>query len=303
MFLSSAYRRNRIRMSAALIVAAFSFMPLPSEAQQSAVQCQPAARLQRVAELPEGSGLAASRRASGRFWSHNDSGEPVLFALDTNGRVTGRLTISGATIEDWEAVAVGPCPSGSCIYVGDIGDNDAERKRITVYRIAEPADASGSAKLDATLHATYPDGSHDAEALLVTPEGRLLIVTKGDTGPVSLYRFPNELRTGTPVRLERIGGPRDPRAPAENDRITDGAVSPDGQWIVLRTTQALAFYRAADLLAGNWREAGRVALGSVGEPQGEGVTFASNDSVYLMSEGGGKKQPGAFARLTCTLKP
>jgi hypothetical protein len=46
-----------------------------------------------------------------------------------------------------------------------------------------------------------------------------------------------------------------------------------------------------------------VALGSVGEPQGEGVTFGSNDSVYLMSEGGGKKQPGAFARLTCTLTP
>jgi hypothetical protein len=187
--------------------------------------------------------------------------------------------------------------------VADIGDNDAERKRITVYRIAEPTDASGSAKVDATLHAAYPDGSHDAEALLVTPEGRLLIVTKGDTGPVALYRFPNELRTGTTVRLERVGGPRDPRAPAENDRITDGAVSPDGQWIVLRTAQALAFYRASDLLAGNWREAGRVALASVGEPQGEGVTFASNDSVYLMSEGGGKKQPGAFARLTCTLKP
>jgi hypothetical protein len=303
MFLSSAYRRNRISKSAAFIAAAYLFMPLTSEAQQSAVQCKPTATLQRVAELPEGSGLAASRRTPGRFWSHNDSGEPVLFALDTNGRVTGRLSISGATVEDWEGVAVGRCPSGSCIYVADIGDNDAERERITVYRITEPADASGWAKVDATLHATYPDGSHDAEALLVTPEGRLLIVTKGDTGPVSLYRFPNELRTGTTVRLERVGAPRDARAPAENDRITDGAVSPDGQWIVLRTTQALAFYRAADLLAGNWREAGRVALGSVGEPQGEGVTFASNDSVYLMSEGGGKKQPGAFARLTCTLKP
>src|SRR5687768_5757946 len=127
-----------------------------------------------VAELPEGSGLAASRRASGRFWSHNDSGEPMLFALDTNGRVTGRLTISGATVQDWEAVAVGPCPSGSCIFVADIGDHDGDRKQITVYRMVEPADASGSAKVDATLHATYPDGSHDAEALLVTPEGRLL---------------------------------------------------------------------------------------------------------------------------------
>ena len=39
------------------------------------------------------------------------------------------------------------------------------------------------------------------------------------------------------------------------------------------------------------------------EPQGEGVTFGLNDSVYLMSEGGGKKQPGAFARLSCTLAP
>ena len=303
MCLSSPDRRNRISMSAVFIAATVPFMPSTSQAQQSAVQCKPTQTLQRVAELPEGSGLAASRRASGRFWSHNDSGEPVLFALDTNGRVTGRLSISGATVEDWEAIAVGPCSSGSCIYVADIGDNDAERDRITVYRIAEPADASGSAKLDATVHARYPDGSHDAEALLVTPEGRLLIVTKGDTGPVSLYRFPNELRTGTTVRLERVGGPRDRRAPAEHDRITDGAVSPDGQWVVLRTTQALAFYRAADLLTGNWREAGRVALASVGEPQGEGVTFASNDSVYLMSEGGGKKQPGAFARLTCTLEP
>jgi hypothetical protein len=70
---------------------------------------------------------------------------------------------------------------------------------------------------------------------------------------------------------------------------------------VLRSTQALTFYRAADLLAGNWREAERVALGALGEPQGEGVTFASNDAVCLMSEGGGKKQPGAFARLACTL--
>jgi hypothetical protein len=266
------------------------------------VQCTPAGTLQRIPELPEGSGLAASRRSPGRFWSHNDSGEPALFALDGNGRVAGRLNVSGATVEDWEAVAVGPCPSGSCIYVGDIGDNDAERERITIYRLAEPAEPGGSAKAD-VVHATYPDGAHDAETLLVSPEGRLLIVTKGDTGPVALYRFPGELRSGTTVRLERVGAPRERGRPAESDRITDGAVSPDGQWIVLRSTRSLTFFRAADLLAGNWREAGRVALARVGEPQGEGVTFASDGSVYLMSEGGGKKQPGAFARLTCTLGP
>jgi glucose/arabinose dehydrogenase len=302
MVLSVLARRNRIRLAGALVAAASLAMAIAAEAQQSTVECKPTATLQRVPELPEGSGLAASRRTPGRFWSHNDSGEPVLFALDGSGRVTGRLSISGANVEDWEAVAVGPCSSGSCIYVADIGDNDGVRKRITVYRIVEPADANGSATVADTLHATYPDGSHDAEALLVTPDGHLLIVTKGDTGLVSLYRFPSEFPTGTTLRLERVGAPREARAPSENDRITDGAVSPDGQWIVLRTTRALAFYQAADLLAGNWREAGRVALGSVGEPQGEGVAFGSHDTVYLMSEGGGKKQPGAFARLTCTFK-
>jgi hypothetical protein len=63
----------------------------------------------------------------------------------------------------------------------------------------------------------------------------------------------------------------------------------------------LILYRAADLLTGNWREAGRVPLGTLAEPQGEGVTFAADSSLYLISEGGGKKQPGRFARLTCAL--
>jgi hypothetical protein len=196
---------------------------------------------------------------------------------------------------------VGGCPAGSCIYVADIGDNEAERKQIAIYRIPEPADPSGTAKAVDVIRATYPDGAHDAESILVTPEGRLYIVTKGETGPASLYRFPNELPSGTTVRLERVGAPRDLRASDKNDRITDGAISPDGRWVALRSTQALTFYRAADLLAGNWRETARVPLDALGEPQGEGITFSSDGVVYLMSEGGGKKQPGMFARLVCNL--
>ena len=285
----------RIVVAGAIV---FTLPSLHGIAQESASTCKATAAPVAVPELPEGSGLAASRRTPGRFWSHNDSGDPVLFALDGDGRVTGRLQLSGAAVEDWEAVAVGPCPSGSCIYVADIGDNDAERKHITIYRVAEPAGASGSVQVTDQFQATYPDGAHDAEALLVATDGRLHIVTKGDTGAVALYRFPSELRTGTPMRLERVG---DPRPRGENDRITDGAVSPDGLWIVLRSRQSLTFYRAADLFGGNRREGRRVPLDTLGEPQGEGVTFGAGNSLYLMSEGGGKKQPGRFARLACSL--
>ena len=302
MFLRFPYRATRIGLVGA-VVAGASLLPPAARPAQAAVQCRPAGPLVRVPDLPEGSGLAASLRTPGRFWALNDSGAPVLVALDENGRVAGRLRIDGAAVEDWESLAVGRCPSGSCIYVADIGDNDAERDRITIYRIPEPGEASGSVAVSGVFHAAYPDGAHDAESLLVTGDGRLYIVTKGETGPVSIYRFPHELRSGTTLRLERVGEPRDTRRAAEADRVTDGAVSPDGDWIVLRSIRTLAFYRTADLLAGNWREAARVPLAALEEPQGEGVTFGAEAAIYLISEGGNKKRPGAFGRLTCTLNP
>lgn len=264
----------------------------------SAAACQVTGALARLADLPEASGLAVSR-ASGRFWAHNDSGEPIVYALDANGKTAGRVTIDGATVEDWEALAIGPCPAGSCIYIADIGDNDAERSGITIYRVAEPTEAGGSTKVTDTFHAVYPDGAHDAETLLVSPDGALFIVTKGDTGPIALYKFPRELEGGTTLRLERVGQALSSK-PADDARITDGAISNDGEWVALRTRAALAFYRASDFLRGEFREVRRMDLTSLGEPQGEAVAFGTGDSVFLAGEGGGKKQPGTLAVLSCS---
>jgi hypothetical protein len=254
----------------------------------------------RIPDLREGSGVAVSRRSPGRLWAHNDSGEPVLVALDARGAVTGRVRIAGIDVEDWEAVAVGACAGGSCIYIADIGDNEAARTRITIYRVPEPS-SEGSVVVKDTFHATYPDGAHDAETLLVAPDGRLFIVTKGETGAVGLYRFPRELRSGATHRLERVGKPRAAGKAPESERITDGAVSPDGTWVVLRTRHGFAFHRAADLFAGNWADAGHVDLRAVGEAQGEGVAIGADGTVYVTGEGGGKSQPGTFARFACSV--
>jgi len=269
--------------------------------QVPAPRCQVSGPVARIAELPEASGVAVSRRSPGRLWSHNDSGEPVLVALDARGAVTGRVRLSGVKLEDWEALAVGSCPAGSCIYIGDIGDNQAARKRITIHRVPEPSTEDAVAVKE-MFHGTYPDGAHDAETLLVAADGGLFIVTKGETGAVGLYRFPRELRPGATHQLERVGKTRASKKASETDRITDGAVSPDGTWVVLRTRQDLAFHRAADLFAGNWLEAGRVDLKGVGEAQGEGVAIAADGTVFLTGEGGGKSQPGTFARFACSAK-
>ncbi len=235
------------------------------------------------------------------MWTHNDSGQPVVFALDARGTVTGRLRLTNAKVEDWEAIAAALCPGGSCLYVADIGDNDAERDRVTIYRVPEPADADGSVAVKDVFHATYPDGAHDAETLLVTADGTLIIVTKGDTGPVALYRFPKELKAGATHRLERVGKPRDNGKPGSDDRVTDGDISTDGQWTALRTGRALTFYRASELLAGNWRTERTVDLAAAAEPQGEGVALGADSAVFLIGEGGGKKRPGTFLRMSCPM--
>src|SRR5687768_11152758 len=271
---------------------------MASQAKSSSA-CKPAGSMMRLAGLPEASGLVVSRVTQGRLWAHNDSGKPEIFAIDANGKVTGRVTLSGAKLQDWEAMAAVPCGSGACLYIADIGDNSAARSEIIIYRVPEPAKASGSAQVDGVFRASYPDGAHDAEALLAAPDGTLYVVTKGDTGHVALYRFPRELREGVTMRLERVGDPLSNDKPSNDARITDGAFSADGQWVVLRTRTALTFYRASDFLKGNFRKARSVDLKPLGEPQGEAVAFGAANMVYVAGEGGGKSQPGTLAVLSC----
>jgi hypothetical protein len=166
--------------------------------------------------------------------------------------------------------------------------------------VAEPAAATGTATAE-VLHVTYPDSAQNAETLLVTPAGALYIVTKGDTGPVAIYRVPPNAVSGSTHTLQRVGQPRPGDGRTKGERITDGAVSPSGAWTALRTTRAVLFYRTDALLAGDWREAARVDVSALREPQGEGVAFGDEQTIYLVGEGGGKGRPGTLGRLACTL--
>ena len=288
-----------IAMSSSTAVAQGNTQTTPRQDTQS-TQCRPAGPLVQISELPEASGVAVSRSVPGRLWAHNDSGPAQLFALDLHGKVTARVQVTGAKVEDWEAMAVGPCPDGSCLFIADIGDNSAKRPSVTVYRVAEPSGNDAAVKGADAIEMKYPDGAHDAEALLVTPDGSILIVTKGETGPVNVYRAPANARPGATVTLERIGESMQGKA-AQEQRITDGAVSPDGQWVALRSRGSLVFFRTADFLKGQWNEARRVDLAGLREPQGEGVALGNNNTVYLASEGGGKGQPGTLTQFTCEM--
>lgn len=263
--------------------------------------CQPSGPLARIESLPEASGVAASRRTPGVYWAHNDSGDPVIFALDEQGAIKGRVRVTGARVEDWEDVAVGRCASGWCLYIADIGDNSGKRGHVTVYRVPEPAPGDEATAQVDVFDVTYPDGAADAEALFVTGES-VFIVTKGDPGPVALYRL-RGLDAGRKVRLERVGEPLATRDVAAKDRPTAADASQDGRWVGVRTTDYVSFYRTEDLTAGRWREAVRADLTALGERRGEGLTFTAGGDLVLVGEAGGLlRGSGTFARVACDLQ-
>lgn len=266
----------------------------PQRGGPAELSCRPVANPAMVPELPEASGLAVSRLDARVLWAHNDSGKPLVFALSADGAIKGRVRLAAAQVDDWEDIASGPCPQGSCLYVADIGDNRAVRGRITVYRVPEPAPSDQVSRRADAFHATYPDGPHDAEAIFVSPSSDLFVITKDI--PATLYRFPGGLRPDSSVRLQRLASFG---TTLDKQRVTGAALSPDGRWVVVRTHQRVMFYEAPALIGGRLREVGRVDVRPLNEPQGEAVALASDGTLYLAGEGG--VRGGTFARLACTL--
>jgi hypothetical protein len=259
-----------------------------------------ASRIALPPTVHESSGLALAGGGDA-LWTHNDSGQPLLHLVGMDGRARASIPVSGARVEDWEDVSAGPCPgSGRCLYVADIGDNQARRPGITIYRVPEPAPGDAQTGPSEALGASYPDGAQDAEALFVLPDGGVHVVTKGETGAIALYRLPRTARPGTISRMERVTELR-PGPVDRQERITGASASPDGQWLALRTLRSLAFYRTGDLAAGRLGTPFTYDLEPLDEAQGEAVEFGPNGVVYLSSEGGKKEDPATLARLTCTL--
>ncbi len=237
--------------------------------------------------VSEISGLALGRASPGVIWTHNDSGDSArLFALDTAGAILGELRVTGATAVDWEDIAIGPCAAGSCIYVGDFGDNGMARTNDALYRIPEPklepkpfAARSVAAE---KIPFTYPDGRWNAEALLVHPTtGEIVIVTKGASPGV--YRFPSPLTAGAAVVLKRVSTPA-----GLDGVVTGGDVSPCGDRALLRTYSSLFEYRLTTLADGLGDGLAKLPVKvPVGkEGQGEAVTYRADGRGYFTASEG-----------------
>lgn len=248
----------------------------------------------------ETSGLARGVRDPALFWTHNDSGDdPVLYAIGEGGRLAGSVAVEGAEARDWEDIESAPCPGTGepCLYIGDTGDNAAERDRVAVYVAPEPDAGAGSVTASA-IHLRYPEGARDAEGLFIV-DGRIHLVTKGREGPIRLYRVPDGVTPEATATLEAVAD-ISPRPGTSADYVTAATATPDGRWIAIRTYRELLVLEAAPLLGGAPGPARRYDLAPLAEVQGEGLVMDDEGGVWLTSEGG-RGAPPAWSRLACEI--
>jgi hypothetical protein len=256
------------------------------------------------ARLVELSGLAVVGSGStderGGLWAMADGGRRIqLHRLDPDTCAVVESRTASVDPYDAEDLAVGP---DGALWVGDIGDND--QRRDTVALIVVPA------RGEPVLHRLrYPDGPHDAEALLVDARGVPTLVTKS-LGVAGIYQPEGPLRGEGPTPLVHVTDLALPTSTTQGGPIggfgsrtvTGGAVSADGRLVALRTyTDAWLFLvpdggEVADALRGT-----PVQVPLPGEPQGEAVAFAADGALLSGSEARGgvagqvRRVPGAAA--------
>jgi hypothetical protein len=218
-----------------------------------------------------------------RMLAMSDGGDHVaVYLLDQRCRIV-EVHTGPVDPYDPEDLAV---DAHRTVWLADTGDN--RRNRATVALIALHPDGSTG-----VYRMTYPDGPHDAEALLLAPDGTPYVVTKELLGVAGVYRPLRAPVAGGTVRLSKVstvrmhatGTPGGPVGTAGQLMITGGAVSADGRRLALRTyTDAYVWPLAgSDIVAALARAPQRVPLPP--SPQGEAVSFSADSrSLVVASE-------------------
>jgi hypothetical protein len=255
----------------------------------------------------EASGLAPSHRMKGVLWTHNDSGgEPVLFAVDADGSLRGRVRVDGTHNLDWEDVASFELDGKAWLLAADIGDNYALRPfGCLLHILPEPSAISLSPNRELvippaySINFVYEDGARDAESVAVDVKERAIYILSKREAVPRLYRLPLAPPAdakpvvakfvGLVSRLPQPGVweraiPEPTRGlrglPTAMDFSHDGTLA-----LVLVYERPLLFPREP---GESWAEAlshEPVALPPHHLPQAEGACFSADDrSIFVASE-------------------
>ena len=260
----------------AAAVAVFAVGPAAS-AQSPVPQPVCTIEAKRLAEL---SGMVAD---DDHVYAINDGGTRIEIVVLGRDCSTDRVISAAADPYDVEDLARGP---DGTFWLADTGDNRKQRETVALHAVTPDGETT-------LYRLNYPDGAHDAEALLLDRSGVPYIVTKNVLGRSDVYRPVGPLASPGPVALEAVGSLSldstdtrgGPVGSTGSVLVTGAASTPDGSVVAVRTYTDAYLYPApdGDIVAALGREPVRVPLAD--EQQGEAIAFTPDGTLLSASEG------------------
>jgi hypothetical protein len=186
-------------------------------------------------KITESSGVVASRQYTNVFWTHNDGGKSeTLFAIAREGKTLAEFKVLGAKIDDWEDIAI---DGERHLYIADTGDNEAKRKRVTVFRVDEPDPSASGGGVRAThkWQLNWPNGAVDCEGLFIDGTNGYLVTKVKNDRRAEVYRFqcsPVESQVLEFLAKLTIDSP-----------VTGADISPNGAAVALVSSTGAFVYR------------------------------------------------------------
>lgn len=239
------------------------------------------------AALDEVSGIVASRVNPHVLWCHNDKGDSArIFATSDTGQLLGTYAVPIPAMIDFEDIATGPGTESlvTYLYIGDIGDNNAVRPYVTVYRAPEPlvyasysnAPVARSLTNVTALRCYYPGGPRDAESLLLDPlTTNLYIASK--TAPTTMVYCINADAFAHGVCTMTLA-----RTLTAITTTTAGDIAVRGDLIFLRSkAEARAWQRAAGERVEDALGRAPITLPLQDELQGEAIAADAPGNDYF----------------------
>lgn len=260
-------------------------------------------QLRRIAKLPaalrECSGMIISSK--GKIWTHNDGGNaPVIFSIDTFGKVLETKRIIGATNVDWEDM----CRDNKYFYIGDFGNNSNKRRNLQIYRISNPDSAKQERIHAETIEFSYQDQAFptpeskrnfDVEAMISLNDS-LFLFTKNRTKPfngyVYVYKLPAKpgfynISKVDSLFLGKGNGPE--------YMITGADLSPDKKHLVLLSYNKFWLFSCFE--GSKFFKSRKTVVDLNSFSQKEAVAFISDTELFITDEVASPLSPGLLYSL------
>ena len=279
--------------------------------------------------VAESSGIASASYSDSEIWTHNDSGDTGRFFLvDTpTCETVASYSISvppsvqepnsgeSTNNSDIEDMARGRTADGHpMLLLADIGDNQQARDVHVVYEMTEPDGTAADPGTEQpqtplSIHTfAYPSQPWDAESVAVTPDRRLVIVTKPRSEPDLAYTGHSEIYESSAPMGDSAVDPLVMTKVADIDftallGVTSGDsiaataadIAPDGSRLAVRTyTTAFEWSIGpeGDLAAAVAQPPQVIPL--IPSKQGEGLAYSRDGtSLWTSSEGSGTNDDAA----------